>query len=919
MFFIFFLTLKPHLVNDLGILMTNGGRIGNHGDFSQYEWSFEYPRGSGKEYLFGASLWVGAVVNGCYRVSYGCDGWNYYLEFFPGHQDTIYEYEGNEAVSDHDLYCVYWDTCGGTAPEYFPLGLEVHERSYVWRHAAVKSAVIIDYVIKNIGSYYLDSVHVGLYVDGDCRPVTSDEWAAWFGAQDDVTGLRVWRDPADTLWPSGTILYTWDGSGYVGSDASGLPKYTSVKDYVLTAWITDADGYNDEYSGGPSDQPDCIGCRILGPQIPTVSYNWWISDPDPALDWGPPDPSNPEDVDYTPSEPFCSFPDSAKYILLSNRFLDPDQIGPRGVNANPIYAWPAGVDSINDTRFLLSTGPFYLAPGESVRIAFALFGGYEFHNSYIINDYSFDSLVSSAWKIAYFYDIPGIDTDGDGYRGDFVVIAGETTFINGDGVPDLSMPPYFPPSPPYGFRVEKMPDRNILTWEAPSLGKSYTYNVYRSDVSGGPYTLLNTSPLDTTFFVDSIGVFPGDTLYYVVTAVDTGGLESGYSEEEMVICGVPYPPVFTSVSWGEYRQISLSWEGHWNGEEFLVWRKEESETLWALIDTVVDSYEMVDGGVVPGIRYDYFVQALYNGLLSVSSCTLTGLATSMDREILLVDCSKTSTVINDTLVDSFYVSLLTGYDWTYWENSQEDNPPPLTELVQYKLILIQDDDPYGSSFISDNERNLADYLRAGGRLMVSGFGMDYGSTDLPDYVLRGRYRKENASLIGAYGEEGYPSLSVDSALTGALYPLPLVYIFSSQDPDVKFIYKCDNENDSYPEGEPCGVLRLIKPYACLLGFPLSWMKQDSAEVAGRKIIEELLYTGVKRKKKARCLFGRKVVFEVDYTIPVKIDLFDVLGRRVRRIYQGIPGKRRFVIERKTLPPGVYFIHVSGKNVNETVK
>ncbi len=917
MLLLFFITLKSHQINDLNIVITNAGRIGTNGDYSRYEWSFEFPQGSGREYLFVGSLWIGAVVKECYkecyRVSYGVDGWQPYEEFSPGSQDTIYEFTGDEAVSDHDLYCIYWDTCGGTAPEYFPMGLQVHERSYAWAHGAVKAGVIIDYVIKNVGNYYLDSVHVGLYVDGDCHPVISDPWSAWFGAQDDITGLCIWRDPIDTLWPSETILYTWNGSGYTGINVSGLPKYRSVKDYILTAWIADADGYNDVYSGGPSDQPECIGCRLLGPEIPCVSYNWWLSDPDPSLDWGPSDPANPEDVNHTPSDAYYVFPDSAKYILLSNRSLDPDQIGPRGVNADPRYSWPTGVDSINDTRFLLSTGPFYLAPGESIRIAFALFGGYDFHRSYNLNDYSFDSLVNTSWKMAYFYDIPGVDTDGDGYKGDFVVIGGETAFINGDGVPDLSVPPYFPPTPPCHIEVKRKPDRNILLWNSPS--PSYAYNVYRSGTSGGPYTRLNPSPIDRNIFVDSVDIHPGDTVYYVVTSIDTTELESGYSREIMVICGIPYKPLLRYVSWGDYRRICISWEGYWESEKYLVWKKGESESLWTVIDTLVNTYQIVDEDVVPGVRYDYFIQALYNGLLSSPSCTLTGLAVSMDREILLVDCSGPPEVVDDASVDSFYFSLLSPYDWTYWDNSSEDNPPPLTQLVQYKLILIQDD-ASPTFYIREKEDDIIDYLRAGGKMMISGISVIYGP-EFVDSVIKGYYSTYfSVSLIGVNGNGEFPSLSVDTSFAEAILWATLFY---SSDSTVRVIYTCDTKEDSFPEGEPCGILRLEKPGVCILGFPLSWMQRDVAEVAGRKILDALLSTGVREERKERCLLGKRIAFEVNYTIPVKIDLYDVSGRRVRRIYEGVPGKKQFVIESAGLSPGVYFIHVYGKGIRERMK
>ena len=67
-----------------------------------------------------------------------------------------------------------------------------------------------------------------------------------------------------------------------------------------------------------------------------------------------------------------------------------------------------------------------------------------------------------------------------------------------------------------------------LSWGAspdPGVG----YNVYRSTVSGGPYTLLNTTPQTGLTYSDS-AVTVGATYYYVVRATLVG-LESANSNE----------------------------------------------------------------------------------------------------------------------------------------------------------------------------------------------------------------------------------------------------------------------------------------------------------------------------------------------------------------------------------------------------
>ncbi len=56
------------------------------------------------------------------------------------------------------------------------------------------------------------------------------------------------------------------------------------------------------------------------------------------------------------------------------------------------------------------------------------------------------------------------------------------------------------------------------------------YNAYSSGISGGPYTRLNSTLNPQTSYTDST-VQPGNTYFYVVTAVDSNNIESLVSNE----------------------------------------------------------------------------------------------------------------------------------------------------------------------------------------------------------------------------------------------------------------------------------------------------------------------------------------------------------------------------------------------------
>ena len=86
-------------------------------------------------------------------------------------------------------------------------------------------------------------------------------------------------------------------------------------------------------------------------------------------------------------------------------------------------------------------------------------------------------------------------------------------------------------------------DQGLVWLSWPASAGAASYNVYRSTVSGGPYTMVSTpGAVTNTAFTDS-AVSGGTTYYYVVTAVNAFG-ESGRSSEAsaLVACLPPAAP-----------------------------------------------------------------------------------------------------------------------------------------------------------------------------------------------------------------------------------------------------------------------------------------------------------------------------------------------------------------------------------------
>jgi glycosidase len=107
-----------------------------------------------------------------------------------------------------------------------------------------------------------------------------------------------------------------------------------------------------------------------------------------------------------------------------------------------------------------------------------------------------------------------------------------------------------PTSNPTGLHVTNEGSQTVsLEWNA--VTGATGYNIYRSPVSGGGYIKLNSSVLATPAFSDS-GLVNSKLYYYVVTALDDHGNESGFSNEASALphlvigwANLQWPPTLT--------------------------------------------------------------------------------------------------------------------------------------------------------------------------------------------------------------------------------------------------------------------------------------------------------------------------------------------------------------------------------------
>lgn len=88
-------------------------------------------------------------------------------------------------------------------------------------------------------------------------------------------------------------------------------------------------------------------------------------------------------------------------------------------------------------------------------------------------------------------------------------------------------------SPDYTFSTLS-PTPVTLLWDASTSSDVVGYNMYRGVTQGGPYTKINSTLIEQLGYVDN-DIQQGTMFYYVATAVDSAGLESGYSNEATAV------------------------------------------------------------------------------------------------------------------------------------------------------------------------------------------------------------------------------------------------------------------------------------------------------------------------------------------------------------------------------------------------
>jgi hypothetical protein len=789
--------------------------------------------------LFASDLMIGGIVGTDTLVSNSYEYWygnsRELQPEFPDSGGCIRT--GNFA--DDEFYIVYTDTVTDPLyvynvnpfndPVHTPLGVRVTQKSYSWADPLYDNFVIIELTVENIRNEYIHDMWLGMYVDPD---IYESSTGVTLGYRDDFTGLLD------------TVLYDSDPSSQ-----------------VFIPYAADNDGdpvFGDDFIWDEQSMPQAVSFGLLHTTIPDpqFNYNWWFNAAD-IFGYGPRRIGTPED-------PFRTFADSLLgppkkqedlYYVLSHPEVDFNQLDIATIDSSS--GWIPSESPLtlihNDTRFLFSIGEFDLLPGESETFVLAIVGTDDFHpapnNYYNLFDpespevfqasLNFDAMVRQHRKV-------------------------DSVYKSGYVLPR--------PGAPIGLCVDYADEQKvILTWNTKGDPNIVGYFLNINDtLLDDSWKHAHQSMLTDTSYTYEFS-YPGQELFFAVTAVDNLGRESLPSHWTSLIVGRPNPPDSIWVT-SEGVNPQISWNPSCDTclHAYYIYRSENNENFILFDSTASLTYR--DYTTESGRLFKYYVRVTnMAGAISDPSETVSYVPMALDRGLLFFDLNSNPGSMLDAFRQEYVLDLIASVESSAeFDYVHIDETPITLELLSRYKIIVFDKEKEGGKFESSTLDEITNYLRNGGKaLFIVPNATIY--TISRQLIQVGRYEEgtlfhdvfkldsavANRMLFTAgsiYGDltgceskdSDYPHLEADSGklvystlpieggipMSGYLYPIEgtvdTLYTYTSLYPDSIF------------HNQVNGIRYQNEDYAFILfNFPLSIMEGPENIYAFRQALSDL--------------------------------------------------------------------------------
>jgi fibronectin type 3 domain-containing protein len=144
-----------------------------------------------------------------------------------------------------------------------------------------------------------------------------------------------------------------------------------------------------------------------------------------------------------------------------------------------------------------------------------------------------------------------------------------------------------------------------LNWTASSGAASY--NIKRSNTSGGPYTTIATGVTATTY--SNTGLTPQTTYHYVVSAVNAGGESANSAQASATTLSVPAVPTGLTATAGD-SQVLLSWTASGGANGYNVKQATASGGPYTTVASAITATSHTATGLTNGVTYYFVVSAV---------------------------------------------------------------------------------------------------------------------------------------------------------------------------------------------------------------------------------------------------------------------------------------------------------------------
>jgi len=523
------------------------------------------------------------------------------------------------------------------------------------------------------------------------------------------------------------------------------------------------------------------------------------------------------------------------------------------------------------------------------------------------------------------------------------------------------------PKPPAGVDARDSGNgTNVqVTWSPNSESDLQGYRVaYRYETGDSLYYHdIFDAGISTTFTI--AGLTPDITILVSVSAYDNANNESVFSQEfrvtPRVVPVTPAPFVATSRSnrvdldWGANRELDLS--------GYNIYRSNTPTGGFALLQFVPAPTTHFEDLTIPaGVLRYYRITARDNQLLeSAPSPTKKGRLVDHALPALVVDATIDGAGGNnptDARVDAFYSAMLTTIpvsgEWDRADSVAVGNPLSDADLGAYRVVIYHVD--VRSQIVQPDTTVLRQYLQQGGKLLLSGSNLSFtfgnsllinslwqNGQFMHDILKANEIRTENSlDLTGVDSQAaGYPPMNVDvvksffslgrmgnqdaylGSLVGGVATEP-IYTYRS-------VQGAAGQNHGRPD-----AIRVLTGDTRMVAFnvPLYFLDSLSVRTTVAQALSDLgesttavlepagvppVRPGLGFAEPNPFEPGTRIPFTLTAKGPIVLRIFDVSGRAVRTLSQGVfePGQHAafwdgVAEDGRRLGSGIYFADLSAQ-------